>query len=285
MPIILPNGVYFGNLCAIDPRPAKVSETRIVRMFEVFAHLIAMQIDGEQRQWSTEAQLKNEQETSSLREQFIAVLGHDLRNPLAAVDATAELLARNPSGLDLVALGMRLKRTSSRMAKLIDDVMDFARGRLGAGIPVTIRPANDLASVFRAAIDELCDSNPARTVHRDIVIQETVQCDTARLQQLVSNLLGNALAHGSADVPVVVHARTEPGQLVVSVTNGGTPIEADLLPRVFEPYWRPPSSMPGGGLGLGLYICKKIVEAHGGTLVVRSSAKLGTCFTARIPTS
>lgn len=283
VPIILPNGDYFGNLCAIDPRPAKVSETRIVRMFEVFAQLIAMQIDNEQRQWSTEAQLMDERETASLREQFIAVLGHDLRNPLAAVDATAELLTRNPSGLDLVAVGMRLKRTSARMARLIDDVMDFARGRLGKGIPAAIGPADDLASVLRAAIGELCDSNPSRVVRSEIAIQGTVQCDTVRLQQLISNLVGNALAHGSPDVPVVVDARTEAGQLVVSVTNGGSPIEPHLLPKVFEPYWRPPSSTPGGGLGLGLYICKKIVEAHGGTLEVCSSAELGTCFTARLP--
>jgi signal transduction histidine kinase len=120
-------------------------------------------------------------------------------------------------------------------------------------------------------------------VRSEIAIQGTVQCDTVRLQQLISNLVGNALAHGSPDVPVVVDARTEAGQLVVSVTNGGSPIEPHLLPKVFEPYWRPPSSTPGGGLGLGLYICKKIVEAHGGTLEVCSSAELGTCFTARLP--
>ncbi|GJH04565.1 sensor histidine kinase KdpD [Paraburkholderia terrae] len=283
VPIILPNGDYFGNLCAIDPRPAKVSDTRVVRMFEVFAHLIGMQIENEQRQWSTEAQLLGERETADLREQFIAVLGHDLRNPLAAVDATAELLIRNPNGCDLPTLGKRLKTTSARMARLIDDVMDFARGRLGSGIPVTIRPVPDLSSVFSVAIDELRTVHPTRLVRTDIAIQTTVNCDAARLQQLVSNLVGNAITHGSAGAPVVVDACVRGSELIMSVTNQGEPIAPHLLTKIFEPYWRPPSSGPRGGLGLGLYICKKIVEAHGGTLDASSSAELGTRFTARIP--
>jgi hypothetical protein len=256
VPIILPNGDYFGNLCAIDPRPEKVSENRIVRMFEVFAQLIAMQIDNEQRQWSTEALLMNERETANLREQFIAVLGHDLRNPLAAVDATAELLMRNPSGIDLPALGTRLKRTSARMGRLIDDVMDFARGRLGRGIPATIGPVDDLASVLRAAIGELSDSNLSRAVRSEIAVHGTVQCDSVRLQQLLSNLVGNALAHGSEEVPIVVQARTEAEQLVVSVINGG-----------------PPSSRT---------FCRKFSNRTGARLRARRAAAWGSaCISAR----
>jgi signal transduction histidine kinase len=104
------------------------------------------------------------------------------------------------------------------------------------------------------------------------------------VQQLLSNLLGNAVTHGAAEFPVRVRARIEDDELVLSVLNGGNAIAPESLSKVFEPYWRPATSKPGGGLGLGLYICKQIVSAHGGTLEVRSSAQEGTCFVARLPT-
>jgi hypothetical protein len=279
----LPNGDYFGNLCAIDARPAKVSETRVVRMFEVFANLIALQLDLETRQWSTEAELTLERQTSALREQFIAVLGHDLRNPLSAVSATAELLIRRQSDPDLVMAGQRLKRTVTRMARLIDDVMDFARGRLGGGIPLLVQTVNDLGAHLRAVVDELRDANLSRTVLFEMDLPSPVICDVSRVQQLLSNLLGNALSHGAENSPIKVQATNDAGDVVISVTNYGNPIPENLLHEVFEPYWRPATSAPGGGLGLGLFICKQIVEAHAGTLEVRSSLAQGTCFTARIP--
>lgn len=284
VPIILPDGSYFGNLCAIDPNPAELSNPRTVRMFEVFAELIAIQLANEGRHLATEAALRHERENASLREQFIAVLGHDLRNPLSAVSATAELLSLRKNEPDLVKIGQRLKSTTLRMARLIDDVMDFARGRLGAGIGVSIDDVDDLAMALRVVVAEVREANPDRLLADDIAIPGRVRCDRARVQQLLSNLLGNAVTHGAAEFPVRVLARVEGGELVVSVLNGGEAIAAESLGRVFEPYWRPATSKPGGGLGLGLYICKQIVSAHGGTLDVRSSAEEGTCFVVRLPT-
>ncbi|MFC0696915.1 GAF domain-containing sensor histidine kinase [Paraburkholderia humisilvae] len=283
VPIVLPNGEYFGNLCAIDACPAKVSEPRVVRMFEVFASLIAMQLDNEMRQWSTEDQLTTERENAALREQFIAVLGHDLRNPLSAVNATAELLVRRQSDPDLVIAGQRLKRTVARMTRLIDDVMDFARGRLGGGIALSLQSIADLSSRWQAVVDELRDANPGRRIVCDIANASPVRGDPGRLQQLLSNLLGNALVHGAEDTPVIVRVTQDAAHVVLTVSNDGNPIPEHLQRRVFEPYWRPPSSAPGGGLGLGLFICKQIVEAHSGTLEVCSTAERGTCFTVRIP--
>ena len=283
VPIVLPGGEYFGNLCAIDASPAAVSDPKIVRMFEVFANLIGMQLDSEQRQRSTESQLLLERETATLREQFIAVLGHDLRSPLSAVSATAELLSRRKAEPDIEAIGQRLKRSALRMARLIDDVMDFARGRMGSGMVVALADESDLGVHLRAVVDELCMTYPSRAVDCSISVEGPARCDLARLQQLMSNLLANALTHGSPDAPVVVRAIVESGTLVLSVSNAGEPIPPQVLQRVFEPYWRPKTSAPGGGLGLGLYICKQIVEAHGGTLEVCSSIDDGTCFTARIP--
>jgi signal transduction histidine kinase len=283
VPIVLPDGSYFGNLCAIDPNPNQISDARTLSMFEVFAELIAIQIATEGKQQAAEAALSREREIAALREQFIAVLGHDLRNPLSAVSATAELLALRKNEPDLVKIGQRLKTTTFRMARLIDDVMDFARGRLGSGMGVSIDDVDDLAPALRVVVAESREANPERVVVDDIAIGTRVRCDRMRVQQLLSNLLGNAVTHGSAEFPVIVQARAEGSEFVLSVSNGGNAIAPDALNRVFEPYWRPPTSKPGGGLGLGLYICKQIVSAHGGTLEVRSSASDGTCFVARLP--
>jgi signal transduction histidine kinase len=282
VPIVLSDGTYFGNLCGIDRRPAEISDQRTLNMFEVFADLIALQLEIEGRQDAVERALMNERQTADLREQFIAVLGHDLRNPLSAVSANAELLVRRPER-DLVKMGLRQKATTTRMARLIDDVMDFARGRLGSGIAASIVPSDDLASLLRDVVAELSVATPGRDVRERIAFTGRVHCDPARVQQLLSNLLGNAISHGSAAHPVSVEAVIDGATLVLAVSNDGDLIGPDTIQKVFEPYWRPANSVPGGGLGLGLYICKQIVKAHHGTLEVRSSAPDGTCFTARIP--
>jgi signal transduction histidine kinase len=282
VPIILPNGEYFGNLCAIDPRPAVVSDTRTLTMFTLFAELIALQLDSERERSATEAALLDERATAELREQFIAVLGHDLRNPLAAVGATAELLTRREDP-GLVSLGMRLRTTTKRMSRLIDDVLDFARGRLGGGLGVTLAPANDMTDVLADIVAELRTAYPGRVVLEHIEVYRSIDCDRGRVQQLLSNLLANALHHGAPDQPVIVDVRVAEDELVIAVSNLGYPIGLADLEKVFEPYWRPATSQPGGGLGLGLYICSQIVKAHGGVLSVSSSAESGTCFVARIP--
>jgi signal transduction histidine kinase len=283
VPIIYTNGDYFGNLCAIDPRPANVSDPRTVAMFTAFADLIARQLENEARQERAEVALQSERATAELREQFIAVLGHDLRNPLSAVGAAAELLIRRQAEPDLVKLGTRLKSSTRRMSGLIDDVLDFARVRLGSGMGLTIREADFLASGLKEVIDEARASNPHLDIRDELSINRVVRCDQPRIQQVLSNLIGNAVTHGGQDDPIVVRAALEDDQLVLSVSNGGEPIPPDDLPKIFQPYWRPANSKPGGGLGLGLYICSEIVGAHGGALEVTSSAAEGTRFVATLP--
>lgn len=229
----------------------------------------------------TQARL-DEKATSDLREQFIAILGHDLRNPLSAVGTTAELLLRRPEP-EVVRLGEHLKTTTRRMGKLIDDVLDFARGRLGTGMGVVLESQSDMASAFLQVVDELRQSHPDREILTNLQIPQVLQCDCGRLQQLLSNLIGNALAYGAVDIPVVVSADLDDDSLVLQVANGGEPITPENLLQVFEPYWRPRTSKPGGGLGLGLYICAQIAQAHGGRLEVTSSAAEGTVFSARLP--
>ena len=285
VPIVLSNGDYFGNLCAIDPRPAEVSNQRTLTMFTLFAELIALQLESELRHAAAESALSTERATAELREQFIAVLGHDLRNPLSAVGATGELLTRRTDQADLVSMGQRLRNSTRRMSRLIDDVLDFARGRLGGGIGVDPSGVTDLDAALEEVVAEVRGANPGRVVQADIAVHAPVHCDRGRLQQLLSNLLGNAVTYGAPDQPVVVAVAIDGDQLELRVSNRGEPIAAPNLTRVFEPYWRQTtaSGRPAGGLGLGLYICSRIVDAHHGTLSVTSSAEHGTTFVARLP--
>ncbi|MEJ8845419.1 GAF domain-containing sensor histidine kinase [Variovorax rhizosphaerae] len=283
VPIIRPGGEYFGNLCAIDPRPLPVSDQKTVAMFESFAELIGRQLAQEESQLATETALLDERATAELRDQFIAVLGHDLRNPLASVSALAELLVRRTAEPEAAKVGERIRRTTRRMALLIDDVLDFARGRMGSGLVVTPAKVADLGASMSEVVSELQLAHPDRRIEEHIDIAADVWCDCGRIQQLLSNLLGNALTHGASDQPVVVEARSEPGgRLQVSVWNGGVPIAPANMARIFEPYWRPADNEAKGGLGLGLHICSMIVKAHGGSLEVSSSAEAGTRFTARL---
>lgn len=283
VPIVRRDGVYFGNLCAVDSVPRQVSDERTVGMFRLFADLIASQLESDDREQASQAALRDARELADLREQFIAVLGHDLRNPLSAASAAAEVLIRRESEPHGVLVGQRLARSVKRMGTLIGDVMDFARGRLGGGLEVEPAPVADLGDLLRSVVQELRDSHPEHTVQDAIAIPGTVRCDSGRVQQLLSNLLGNALAHGSSTQPIEVRVAVESGWLSMSVTNQGEPIPADSLARVFEPYWRPAGGSTGGGLGLGLYICAQIVKGHGGTLDAASSPAGETVFTARLP--
>jgi hypothetical protein len=180
-------------------------------------------------------------------------------------------------------MGMRLKATTRRMSRLIDDVLDFARGRLGSGMGILLSQSDDLATALADVVAELRAANPGRTVLEQISIERRVNCDRGRIQQLLSNLLANALTHGAPDQPVLVDISTQEGVMTLRVTNAGEPIAPENLQNVFQPYWRLSASQRDGGLGLGLYICSQIAKAHGGTLEVSSSREDGTCFFARLP--
>jgi signal transduction histidine kinase len=283
VPIIRGDGRYFGNLCAIDPRPAKLADPRILSMFSRFAQLIGLQLDNEQARQRERSALLDERAAGELREQFIAVLGHDLRNPLHAVYAGAEMLERKSSDPALSDIAARIKVNSRRMSALIDDVLDFARGRLGGGIGVELQDVDDLETGLIAVVRELQDVQPDRAIISDIHVTRSVRCDIGRLQQAASNLLGNALAHGSPGSAIKFTVRDEAESLVLDVWNDGAPIPAEFMGKIFEPFWRHASSGSRHGLGLGLHICAQIIRAHRGNLTVTSTSEHGTRFTARLP--
>ena len=283
VPIVRKDGSYFGNLCAIDPKPARVSDPKTLGTIKLFAELIAVQLQSEDRAVASESALIDARHAAELREHFIAVLGHDLRNPVAAVAGAAELLLRQQPVPDQTRIGKVLRASAKRMSGLIDDVLDFARGRLGSGIGISVTHVEDLATALRDVVEELRTANPGRVVQDSIEIFVPVACDRGRLQQLLSNLLGNALTHGDRDQAIEVSASIVNRWLSISVANGGDPMEPESLAKVFQPYWRPPTSEPGGGLGLGLYICSQIAKSHGGHMEVSSTRATGTRFTAHIP--
>ncbi|HEV7578779.1 MAG TPA: GAF domain-containing sensor histidine kinase [Caldimonas sp.] len=282
VPIILANGDYFGTLCALDPKPAPVAEPRIVSTFMLFAELIALQLDNDRKRDQVQQALLDEREAGELREQFIAVLGHDLRNPLAAIGACGYVLALKADERATVAgLATRINKNVRRMSALIDDVLDFARGRLGGGIALRAATVADLARPLLAVVAELRDVHPERAIDCHVDVAGTVFADVTRLQQLASNLLANALVHGAQAEAVTFSAVRRGDTLRLEVGNGGEPIAPEHLARLFAPFWR--QSLQGEGLGLGLYISDQIVKAHGGTMDVSSSREHGTRFVATLP--
>jgi sigma-B regulation protein RsbU (phosphoserine phosphatase) len=228
--------------------------------------------------------LESERETAELREQFIAVLGHDLRNPLAAISAGARLLQRSASLTDHKELRIldMINTSVSRMSDLINDVLDFARGRLGGGITLTRESRRPIEPLLEQVIDELRTSSPARIIETTFEIVEPVSCDRTRIGQLVSNLIGNALTHGATDQPVRVGAKTEGGEFAIWVANSGEPIPPAAMAKLFEPFFRGDVRDSRQGLGLGLHIASQIAQAHGGRIEVTSTSE-ETRFTFTMP--
>lgn len=283
VPIVLDDGAYFGNLCAIDPRPAKVSDPRIVSMFTRFAGLIGQQLDSERKQEKTQAALLDEQAAGELREQFIAILGHDLRNPLSAVSACSQLLERKATDAETRKMAARITTNARRMSNLIDDILDFARGRLGGDMGMGFTTVDDLDEALAAVVAEMADAHPDRRFASAIAIGRPVHCDRGRIQQLASNLLANAVSHGAVEGRIELDARIDGAWLLIEVRNDGEPIPADSIGDVFRPFWRRSTTGRREGLGLGLHICDQIAKAHGGRIEVRSTREAGTVFSVRLP--
>ena len=282
VPIRLPDGRFFGTLCAIDPRPARVNTPEIIGMFKLFADLIGQHLDSQERLAANEAALLNERETAKLREQFIAVLGHDLRNPLAAIDAGTAVLRTMPANEENAPVLDLIQRSSARMSGLIGDVLDFARGRLGGGLYLDRAFDANLEAVLRQIVAELQATSPERTIHCDITIRHKVLCDSARLGQMLSNLLANALTHSPPDSPVWVSVQSSETAFKLSVANLGEALEPRIMEQLFEPFARGAAHPEQEGLGLGLYIAAEIARAHDGALeVAATDGKI--CFTFTMP--
>ncbi|MET0504115.1 MAG: HAMP domain-containing sensor histidine kinase, partial [Luteibacter sp.] len=274
---------FFGTLCAIDSEPRDLDEGTIVSTLTLFASLIASHLSMEARAIDAEGALRTELDTGILREQFLAVVGHDLRSPLQG----ARLIADELEDLQASERGQRLvrhlARSITRMSGLIEDIMDFARGRLGGGIPLELTLRTDLARVVDEAADEVRQGQPHCMIDCSGETTAPVRFDGKRMRQLLANLLNNAVAHGDPTEVIRVTTTQADGWVSVAVSNLGAPIPPDMVGRLFEPFVRPDSSVPRPGLGLGLYVASEIARGHNGSLTVASSADIGTTFTLRLP--
>lgn len=283
VPIFRPGGEYFGNVCALDSQPARLRDDRTLGMMNLFAELISLQLAAEEAHTRTREALVNERHTAELREEFIAVLGHDLRNPLSSVITGSAFLLDICDEPKQRTILERVHSSGQRMARLIDDVLDFARGRLGGGITVEPGERLDMARLAGDVVGEIASAHPDRTLRTTFRDPGLAMVDRTRMAQLMSNLVGNAVQHSPPDEPVDVLVVGEGDHVRFSVTNRGEPIPPELTRRLFQPYVRAAGSRPSAGLGLGLYIAAEIARSHGGTLEASSTTGAGTTFTAVVP--
>ena len=272
IPVLRPDGDYFGTLCALDPVAANVSNTATVASMTLFAQLITKHLETEDKLSRSQVALLSERETSELREQFIAVLGHDLRTPLGSILLGADLLQIDAPTTRAAGVIARMKRSALRMAGLVDDVLDFTRGRMGGGIVLELQHEASLQEPLTQVIEELRSAYPGRAVEVDFKLTVPVLCDVKRIQQMLSNLLKNALLYGAADAPVLVRSPSQNGIFELSIINHGPAISQATIDQLFKPFWRAAARPANEGLGLGLFIVSEIARSHGGELDVESTA-------------
>ena len=284
VPIHRPDGSFFGTLCAIDSSPGNFDEAHVRRSMELLAELVGNYLDKEDRLQEAETALSDAQRDSDLRDQFIAVLGHDLRSPLQAISVAADALedeatsARQQQMLAHIASGV------TRMDGLINDVLDFARGRLGGGIPISLRESDTLQADLERVAAEVAIATGREDIDVQMRIEGSVVCDPGRLSQLLANLLTNAVQHGERSLPVTLRVHAASNRLTLDVHNAGC-IAPDRLSTIFNPFSREKGELPRPGLGLGIYIASEIAKSHGGILDVVSSESAGTVFTFRMPSA
>lgn len=229
---------------------------------------------------------RHEAELQAVRERerhLLGMVGHDLRNPLQVVKISVNLLrAPNLAPERRPQVYQRIEAAAGQAERLIADLLDFTRLRIGGGMPLN-GDLVDLTQVAREAIDD------ARVVHRDraLILSHSGptlgRWDPQRVRQVVDTLLRNALRHGPPDRPVEVRVVGEPDAVRLEVHNAGEPIPEGLHDILFDPFERSARRLRGHGIGLSLYVARAIVAAHGGDIGFTSSAEAGTTFTARLP--
>lgn len=229
-------------------------------------------------------------EVARARDTFLGILGHDLRSPLSAIANSSLYLASPgllPPGAPLDA-ARRIGRCTAKMSAMIRDLLEYTRTRLGRAIPVSPAPAS-MQEICSVALDEVRAAHPERAFRLETSGELDGHFDSERLQQVLSNLLNNAVKFGAKNRAITLSARGERDAVTVQVQNYGAPIPEDQLQVIFNPLVQIPSALahedgdPSTSLGLGLYIAHEIVTMHGGTMVARSSDEHGTVFSARLP--
>ncbi|SDR68142.1 hypothetical protein SAMN04487764_0222 [Gillisia sp. Hel1_33_143] len=282
-PIFRKNGMFFGTLCALDTEPAKLDNKETKELFKLYTELISFHLDAIEELIELNTSLKEEKRIGELRETFIAILGHDLRNPVGTTRMCADILLNTELSEFARRQAKTIKSTSYRMQNLIDNLLDFAKGHLGDGIKLEISDnQRNLKKAIKQVENEIKTINSDHKISSIIVLDEKVACDTNRIGQLYSNILGNAIKHGFMDKPILTEIKTENGIFYLSVSNFGDKISESKQLDLFKPFFTTNSENNKSGLGLGLYISSEIAKAHGGKIEVDSSDEM-TTFTFSMP--
>lgn len=282
VPIIRKNGDFFGTLCAIDRIPNEVNNTKVINTFTLFSELIAFHLDSQDQLEESERILAVEKRNAEMREQFIAMLGHDLRNPVNAISNAVQLQLRSELNDRNKRLATIISDATTRTKGLIENILDFASGRLGGGIKLNYENKLTLEETVEQVITELNMAWPEVEILAQIKLTSPLRADYKRVAQLLSNILGNAITHGDRSKPTVVNFTDGDTRKILTVSNNGNEIPENVLPHLFKPFSRGKVQPGQEGLGLGLFIAKEIALAHGGNISV-SSNEQQTTFTIEFP--
>lgn len=235
-----------------------------------------------------ESVARYEQMVKQSQNMFLAILGHDLRNPLGTVVSGASFIMQ---AVDIppkyILAANRIFNSSQRMSRLIADLIDFTRTHLGPGIPVKVRQAN-LTRVCRTVVDELRTCHPEQMIALTAPEHLEAIFDEGRIAQVLSNLVGNAIQYGTPGRPVTVALVADVDDVTITVNNQGPAVPPDRMPALFDPMVRMANDTPDTliertSLGLGLFIARQIVQAHEGRIDVASTLEEGTTFTVTLP--
>jgi signal transduction histidine kinase len=221
----------------------------------------------------------------AVKDLFLAIVGHDLRGPLSTVLASAQVLSEQPELPASARQGVqRILRSGERMRRLVDQLLDAASARQPGGIPMTLGAERDLRPLVARIVDEVRASHPDRLLVQRDEGPAITRFDADRVEQVVSNLLGNAVVHGDPERPIVIWVEADETTARLCVHNHGAPIPPEFIGLLFDPFQRARGKREGaGGLGLGLYIAERIMSAHGGAMSVTSTEVAGTRFEATFP--
>jgi len=225
------------------------------------------------------------EQVDQARNLLLGMLGHDMRNPLNTILMTASYLAALNAGAEVSEAASRLIRSGASMKGLLDDLVDFNRTKLGLGINIALADV-DLAAAFADELEQLRGAHPGRRLELEVVGDTRGRWDGMRLQQLLRNLVSNAIKYGAPGEPVRVVLTGEEADVRIAVVNSGPAIQRSALDEIFDPLRRgpakPDSHRIDDGLGLGLYIVREVARAHGGEVDARSD-NAETVFVVRLP--
>ena len=282
-PIRLHTGDVFGTLLAMDTLPNALDPGQTLEMFSVYADLVAFYLRAKYESEPDFFHGFEDRRDCELRELHVAMLDHDLRNPLSAIANAAGTIAQRTDDKMILDMVQIVQSSGHRMTAMVNNMMGFSRSRIGTCWLPDIQPEASLQEKLEQTISEHLINSRGRIVERDFDLRETVHCDSTMIQQVAANLLSNALTHGHPEQPIRFRAYHQGGNFIISITNSCNQIPESELNRIFQPFAQ--TGHKEGrrkGLGLGLHIVSEIAAAHQGKVTVDSRER-ATTFTFIIP--